>query len=190
MKSSLPYVWETSSEEQKMYFPCDQYVSDSDDVLFRAMNINVPIHVMFRWLCQLKVGSYSYEWIDNFEKFIFENRLSWKQSPKELTLGVEELSINQKVMDIFRILDFEQNKSLTIAMENEAAIAVFGRVVASYLLIPITEISCRLITKICIDYPPPGILFWMQWFLPWGDLLMLRKQFQTLKKLAECSFSW
>ena len=55
----------------------------------------------------------------------------------------------------------------------------------SYVVLPVSEDHCRLVAKLRVRYPerPPGS--WMRWFLPWGDLLMMRKQLLTLKRLAE-----
>ncbi len=73
----------------------------------------------------------------------------------------------------------------TLTMGNPRANVLFGRVASSYLVLPVSEDSCRLVAKLRVLYPerPPGS--WMRWFLPWGDLLMMRKQLLTLKHLAE-----
>ena len=118
---------------------------------------------------------YSYDLIDNFGN----------RSPKELTPGVENLARGQKLMSIFELVDFERNGHLTVTMSDPRAISIFGRIALSYVVLPISDDSCRLVAKMRVRYPRRAPWSWMRWFLPWGDLLMMRKQFLTLKHLAE-----
>lgn len=189
MKSSIPFVWGTSSEEQAMAFPGDKYVSNCEHVLFRGIDINAPPTLLFRWLCQLKISSYSYDWIENVEALFLEGRIQFRRSPEELTPGTEKLSAGQKVMDIFKILDFEVNRSLTLEMDVQSAVSFFGQTIVSYIIVPTTDLQCRLVAKICISYPDQLMLRWMKWFLPWGDFVMSRKQFLSLKRLSENTLS-
>lgn len=89
-------------------------------------------------------------------------------------------------MGIFKVVEFEQNRHLTIVMDDEQAISMFGNIAASYVILPITQDTCRLILKGLIRYPRNTFWSWMRWFLPWGDLFMMRQQFLRLKSLAEC----
>ncbi|HEY9779805.1 MAG TPA: hypothetical protein V6D09_06670 [Leptolyngbyaceae cyanobacterium] len=50
---------------------------------------------------------------------------------------------------------------------------------------PITQNACHLILKGLIRYPRNSFWSWMRYFLPWGDLFMMRQQFLRLKSLAE-----
>ncbi|MEM8610950.1 MAG: hypothetical protein AAGF93_02950 [Cyanobacteria bacterium P01_H01_bin.105] len=189
MESSIPFIWGTSLEEQKMTFPGDKYVSSYDHTLFRGVDVDSPASIMFRWLCQLKAASYSYDWIENFEGVFFEREFSFRSSPQELIPGIDKLSIGQIVMNIFRILEFEVNRSLTLEIQLQSAISFLGKIIVSYVILPTAALKCRLIAKICITYPRQIILYWMRWFLPWADLIMCRKQFLTLKQLAESALA-
>jgi type IV secretory pathway TrbD component len=162
-------------------------MSDRDDVYFRAVDVKTPAPIVFRWLCQLKVASYSYDWIDKLERTFFEGqeRIPSPYNPKELTPGTENLAPGQRFMGVFKLVEFEQNRHLTMIMDAPRAIAIFGGIAASYVVFPITENTCRLVLKGHVRYPRNGFGLWMRWFLPWGDLFMLQKQFLTLKYLAE-----
>jgi len=101
-----------------MVFPCDHYMSDSDDVYFRAIDVKAPAPILFRWLCQLKVAS-CYDWIDNLERAFFkgQERIPSPYSPKELTPGTETLALDQRFMGVFKLMEFEQNRHLTMIMD-------------------------------------------------------------------------
>jgi len=187
MESSIAYTWGSSAEERQMVFPCDRYMSDSDDVYFRAIDVKAPVPILFRWLCQLKVASYSYDWIDNLERAFFEGeeQIPSAYSPKQLTPGTENLAPGQRFMGVFKLVEFEQDHHLTMIMDAPPAIAIFGDVAASYVVFPRTENTCRLVLKGHVRYPRNSFGFWMRWLLPWGDLLMMQKQFLMLKHLAE-----
>jgi hypothetical protein len=179
LDGSLASVWGSTPKERRMRFPCDRYLSGIDGEYFRATAVGAPPAVLFRWLCQLKVAPYSYDLIDNFGH----------RSPKELTPGVENLARGQKLMSIFELVDFQRDRHLTVTMSDPRAISIFGHVALSYVVLPISDDSCRLVAKMRVRYPRRAPWSWMRWFLPWGDLLMMRKQFLTLKHLAETGSS-
>src|SRR2546423_9765135 len=101
---SLSHTWGTTTAERMLAFPCDRFVPNPDDLLFRGVTINVPAEIVFRWLCQMRVAPYSYDWIDNFGR----------KSPRQLTPGVENLSVGQDVMTIFDLVEFEIGRHVTI----------------------------------------------------------------------------
>ncbi len=187
-KQGIAYTWGSTAEERLMPFPCDQYIENSDDAYFRAINVKAPTQILFRWLCQLKVGSYSYDWIDRLERVFFpvQDSISDPPSPNQLLPNVENLAPEQRVMGVFKLVEFEEKRHLTIVMDDERAITMFGNIAASYVILPITENTCRLILKGHIRYPRNIFWSWIRWVLPWGDLLMMRQQFLRLKNLAEC----
>lgn len=187
IKQGIAYTWGSTAEERRMSFPCDQYIENSDEAYFRAINVKAPTQILFRWLCQLKVGSYSYDLIDRLERIFFpvQDSISDPPSPKKLLPSVENLAPAQRVMGVFKLVDFEENRHLTIVMDDERAITMFGNIAASYVIFPITENTCRLILKGHIRYPRNIFWSWIRWVLPWGDLLMMRQQFLRLKNLAE-----
>jgi hypothetical protein len=121
----------------------------------------------------LRAAPYSYDWIDNFGR----------QSPRQLTPGLEELEVGQRVMTIFRLVEFEIDRHLTLLMRDSP---VFGTVAGTYAVIPRNDRRCRLVVKLLVRYPRatvPRLLG--RALLPTGDLIMMRKQLRTLKKLAE-----
>jgi hypothetical protein len=171
---SIARVWGATAVEQAMPYPCDEYLPDAEQSYFRAVDVWAPAPMLFRWLCQMKVAPYSYDWIDNLGR----------RSPRQLTAGLERLAPGQRVMEIFELVAYEQDRHLTLLLTKPRARAIFGAIAGSYVVIPQAERSCRLVVKLAVRYPR-GFWSWMRWFLPWGDLLMMRKQLLTLKQLAE-----
>ena len=131
---------------------------------------------MYRWLCQLRVAPYSYDWIDN----------RGRRSPRRLTPGLEALAVGQRAMTIFEIAAFEWGRHLTLATpEGGRGERLFGRTWVTYRVVPCGEGASRLLAKLRVA-PPPGLHGWLvAHLLPLGDLVMMRKQLLTLARLAE-----
>lgn len=169
-------TWGTTSDERAADFPCDACLTHIDAQLFRGITINAAPQVVFRWLCQLRVAPYSYDWIDN----------GGRQSPQKLISGLERLEIGQDVMTIFTLTSFTLDRQLTIQLKpSRSAKSVFGDIAVSYLIVPKAEGSCRLLVKLVVHYPHTFKGHLMRRILPWGDLIMMRRQLMNLKRLAE-----
>ncbi|MFZ0061840.1 MAG: hypothetical protein WAL47_07355 [Pyrinomonadaceae bacterium] len=168
--------WGTTPDERTRDFPCDAALNQIDDRLFRGITINAAPEVVFRWLCQLRAAPYSYDWIDN----------GGRQSPQELIPGLERLEIGQDVMTIFTLTGFALDRQLTIRLKpSRSASSVFGDIAVSYLIVPQVDCGCRLLVKLVVQYPRTLKGRLMGRFLPWGDLIMMRRQLTNLKRLAE-----
>jgi hypothetical protein len=157
-------------------FPCDRFLEQVDEVYYRGVEIQAAPAVVFRWLCQLRVAPYSYDWIDNFGR----------KSPEVWTPGLEHLEMGQVVMTMFELVAFEMNRHLTIRSRQDVAIGRwFGEIAGSYLIVPGKDDGCRLLVKLCVRYPEGFRGFLLRGLLPYGDWVMMRKQLFTLKCLAE-----
>ena len=97
-----------------------------------------------------------------------------------MTLGVDELEVGQRMMG-FELVDFQPDQSITLL----GRATIYGDGVGSYLVLPMTDSSVRLLAKIRIKYPHGlrGLL--LRLFLPLGDMIMMRHQLLNLKKLSE-----
>jgi hypothetical protein len=166
--------WGATPAECAISFPADGYLPDADGIYFRAISVQASASRLFRWLCQLRVAPYSYDWIDN----------GGSTSPRKLIAGLEKLEIGQRVM-IFQLVDFEQDRHLTLLATSSRVQATYGQIAGSYLIVPQSDRLCRLIVKLRIIYPKNGYGIMLRVILPWGDLVMMRKQLLTLKRLAE-----
>jgi hypothetical protein len=173
--SSLSHMWGTEPHERALPFACNRFVPGADDTLYRGITIEAPPHVVFRWLCQMRVAPYSYDWIDNFGR----------QSPRQLTPGLEQLAIGQQVMTIFELVDFVKNQHLTVRLKpGSLPQRMLGDTAVTYRVIG-DGTTCRLLVKMVVRYPR-GIIGWlMRHLMPWGDLVMMRRQFLNFKELAE-----
>jgi hypothetical protein len=175
-----PTNWGTSTIERQLYFPCERIISNPDDSLFRGVTIYAPPAIIFRWLCQMRVAPYSYDWIDN----------GGRQSPRQLTPGLDNLMVGQDVMRIFDLVDFERDAHLTLRLKpNSRAARNFGDIAVSYLTVPVESDSCRLLVKLIARYPPGLKGRVMSALLPWGDLVMMRRQLLNFKQFAEHEFA-
>ena len=173
---SISETWGTDPQERRLTFPCDTIISQPDHALYRGVTINTKPEVVFRWLCQMRAAPYSYDWIDN----------GGRQSPRELTPGLDSLAIGQDVMSIFKLIAFEQGRHLTIRLKpRSSASRTFGDIGVSYVVVPTSGNSCRLLVKLIGKYPNGIRGRLMRALLPWGDLIMMRRQLLNLKLLAE-----
>jgi hypothetical protein len=176
----ISHDWGTTSSERALPFPCDALIPNPDDVLFRGVTIAAPAERIFRWLCQLRAAPYSYDWLDN----------GGRRSPREPTPGLENLAVGQSVMRIFTLAAFEPDRHLTIRVKpSTSASPTFGDVAATYLILPVPDGTCRLLAKLLVVYPRGVSGALMRRLLPWGDLIMMRRQLLNLKQLAEEEFA-
>ncbi len=168
-------TWGTTADERAEAFPCDSILPDAE-ACYRGVTVRADVGTVFRWLCQLRAAPYSYDWIDNFGR----------RSPQTLTPGLDGLEEGQVVMSIFRLVSFDIDEHITLITRGGAdRPPIFGQVAVTYSVRPISREETRLVAKILFKYPS-GLLGWvMRVLLPWGDLIMMRKQLLNLKRLAE-----
>jgi hypothetical protein len=173
---SAAYTWGTEDAERRLPFPCDRYVAQAEGAYFRGITVRATPAILFRWLCQMRAAPYSYDWIDN----------GGRRSPRTLTPGLEHLAVGQSVMRIFTLVDFAQDRHLTLRIKHgTGAFSLFGDLALTYLIVPESPERCRLLVKIVVLYPRGFRGALMRWGLPWGDLMMMRCQLLNLKALAE-----
>jgi hypothetical protein len=157
--------WGSRAAEREMSFPCDRHLPDSDLALHRAVDVDAPAAILFRWLCQLRVAPYSYDLIDNLGR----------RSPRRLTPGLERLEVGQRFMTIFRLVEFEQDRHVTLLHRGPA-----GAFAVTYMVVPRGAERSRLLVRLAASGS------WLvRRFGPTGDLVMMRRQLLTLKRLAE-----
>ncbi len=173
---SIARTWGTCLEERRLSYPCDRLIPHSEDSLYRGVTIHASPQTVFRWLCQMRVAPYSYDWIDN----------GGRKSPPALTPGLEHLAMGQDVMQIFQLADFIRDQHLTLRIKaNSRAQRLFGDLAVSYSIVAKGASRCRLLVKLVVRHPPGMWGKLMRTFLPWGDLIMMRRQLLNFKRLAE-----
>jgi len=164
--------WGTEPAERTRPYPCDRYAEAPYARVFRAVDVEAPASVVYRWLCQMKVAPYSYDWLDNLGR----------RSPERLTPGVDNLAVGQRVM-IGRITEFVPDRHLTLVTTDGAA-RLFGPISFTYQVTPTGEATSRLLVCLAATARSrPARL--RRRLLEAGDLVMMRKQLLTLKAYAE-----
>lgn len=161
-------AWGSSDRERAEKLPCDELVPDPKLILLRAVDIEAPRALVYRWLCQLREAPYSYDLIDNFGR----------RSPQELTPGADQLEPGQRMVAVFRLAHHERDRQLTL----ESRSRMLGHVALTYLVTDRGEGRSRLLLRIAWGPPRvPGA----RALLSIGDLVMARRQLLNFKRLAE-----
>ena len=170
--SKIGRWWGTSAEERQRCFPCDGVLPDHNEAYYRGVTVAAEPATVFRWLCQLRVAPYSYDWIDNFGR----------RSPRELDRNLENLERGQRFMTIFDLVGFEQDVHITLRLRKPG---LAPSLAVSYFLDPGGEAGCRLIVKLVLQFRPYLRDRLFRRLAPWLDWVMMRRQLLNLKALAE-----
>lgn len=161
-------TWGSTAEERAAPYPCERHCAEPCDSLYRAVDVDAPVHLTYQWLCQLRVAPYSYDYIDNVGR----------TSPRTRDPNNERLTVGQRMMRIFTLVELEPDRHLTMVITQTK---LFGEVAVTYAVKPRPGGS-RIVVKLQFRLAKPAR--W-RWFLFAGDLVMMRKQLLNLKHLAE-----
>ena len=162
--------WGSTAEERASTWPCDPLLPGANLVLYRSVGVAAPADVVFRWLCQLRIAPYSYDWLDN----------RGRRSPHELTPGVDELEVGQRVMRIFELVDFTTGEQITLRCRT----SLFGDLVVTYWVRATDAATSRIAVKLLGRHRRDLLGLMWRLVLPAGDLVMMRRQLLTLGDLA------
>lgn len=164
--------WNTTPAERAASYRCEAYARSSYRTYLRAVDVAAPAGITFRWICQLTVAPYSYDWLDN----------GGRTSPRTLTPGADEIGTGQRFL-IARVTEFEPGVSMT-GVSTPRPTAIFGPIALTYQATPTGPDASRLLAAMTVSASTP-LARARRELLGWGDLLMMRKQLLTLKELAE-----
>jgi hypothetical protein len=157
--------WGVSESETLRPYPCDNYVASPVLMAWRGVHVQAPAEAVWPWVAQVRLGPYSYDWIDNLGR----------RSPRQL-LGLPEPRAGERFTtaggrELGRIVSVDHGKQLTGT--------IMGAFM-SYVLVPQDDRTTRLLLKVVLRTPR-----WAAPGLSAGDLIMARKQLLHLKQLAE-----
>jgi hypothetical protein len=88
-------------------------------------------------------------------------------------------------MSIFQLASFSQNEHLTMTLVDRWGRAAFGEIAGTYRVVAGPGGS-RLVVKL-LERRPRGPARWLAPLLPFGDLIMMRRQLKNLGAHAERS---
>ncbi|MFE7776344.1 hypothetical protein ACFU5O_21135 [Streptomyces sp. NPDC057445] len=165
-------VWGATASEREAVHPCDRLVPVKAERWTRAVDVTAPDWLVFRWIRQLTVAPYSYDWID------FRGR----KSPEALIEDLPPLAAGQQFLP-FTISGFENNRHITGRLPARSADR-YGQMAVTYAVQPRSG-GCRLVVRVTAESGTGLRHRLRRRLLAWGDLIMMRKQLLTLKKLAE-----
>jgi hypothetical protein len=165
--------WGVTAEERRLRFPCDEVLQGSNDALFYGVTVDSPPAILFRWLCQMRIAGYSYDWISHLGR----------RSPRELVPGMERLAVGQPVMTITDIVGFEQDRHLTLQLRKPGI--YYPPLAVSYLIVPADGDRCRLLVKCSLQFRPGLRDFVSRTIGPYLTWIMMRRQLLNLKGLSE-----
>jgi hypothetical protein len=173
--SRLPHVWGATPLECAATYACDRLSPHPQHEFFRAVDVAAPAAVTYRWLQQLRIAPYSYDWADNF----------LLPSPATLTARAGRIAVGQRMMHVFAIIDFEPGRTLTLGPRSRIATALLGTLYGTYVVSPRGPTASRLFVKVNATYPRSVYGWLVGGLMPWIDFVMMRRQLQRLKAFAE-----
>lgn len=157
--------WGVTDGEISRSYPCDDFVASPALQAWRAVRVDAPAAAVWPWVAQVRLGPYSYDWIDNLGR----------RSPQRL-IGLPEPRVGEAFTTaggrkLGRIVSVDPGSHLT---------ATIMGALMSYVLVPQQDNTTRLLLKVVMRTNR-----WAAPALSVGDLVMARRQLLNLKRLAE-----
>lgn len=167
-----PDRWGATAAEHERGYPADAAVAAPVRRWTRAVDVAAPAPLVFRWVCQLSVAPYSYDLLDN----------RGRRSPRSLTPGAGDIAVGQRLHRIFEVVDVRPGSQLTVRGLPQAT-RLFGPLAMTWAVEAGAEVT-RLLGRVTVSTTTRPDRLRAE-LLAWGDLVMMRKQLLTLKRLAE-----
>ncbi len=157
--------WGVTEAEINRHYPCDEFVPEPGLQLWRGVTVQAPPARVWPWVVQIRLGPYSYDWIDNFGR----------RSPRRICNIREPVPGDAFTSalggrDLGRVLAVTPGEDLTAR--------IMG-IVMSYAVVPLGS-NTRLLLKIVASRGG-----FVGQLLSIGDLIMARRQLLNLARLAE-----
>lgn len=158
--------WGATDAELARRYPCDLLLEQQPTLeAWRAVTIDAPPSHVWRWVVQVRVAPYSYDWIDN----------GGRRSPREL------LDVDDPVPGDHFSASAGRPFGRILAVEPHVHVtATIMGALLTYQLDPVGAASTRLVLKIVGSGPRV-----LSGLLCVGDLVMARRQLLNFKQLAE-----
>ncbi|WP_051204250.1 hypothetical protein [Nocardioides sp. CF8] len=140
--------------------------------LVRSVSVEAAPEVVFRWLLQMQLAPYSYDLLDNWGR----------RSPRHLVEGLD-VRVGTAMMDIFTVTAIVPDRVLELTLTDPGPVRAFGPLVCTYQAVPRvggTTLRCDIFLT-----PRHGLGRVRAFLLAWGDLVMMRKQLLTFRRLSE-----
>ncbi|MEU3465610.1 hypothetical protein ABZ721_37445 [Streptomyces sp. NPDC006733] len=160
--------WGATEQECAAAYPCDDHLPQPYLSFHRAVDIDAPVPLAFRWLCQIRTGAYTYG--------------RQHSSSRTLTPGAERLALGQRFL-AFDLVAFEPDRHLT-GVTYPAARRAYGLLAVTYQVAERAPGASRLVVRLNAA-TPTGLARIRAVALAGGDTVIMRKQLLTLKALAE-----
>ena len=157
--------WGITDAEAARAYPCDEWVASPTLTAWRGVTVNASQDTLWRWVIQVRLAPYSYDWIDNLGR----------RSPRSLV----DLPGPKPGDSFTRAGGKSLGRILSVDRPHQLTARIAGTVI-SYVLVATGTASTRLLMKIVADLPRP-----LAPLLSVGDLVMARRQLLNWKRLAE-----
>ncbi|MEV4522995.1 polyketide cyclase [Micromonospora tulbaghiae] len=157
--------WGVSDDETRRRYPCDDLVPAPNLRAWRGVSVDAPPSAVWRWVAQIRLAPYSYDWIDNLGR----------RSPQRL------VDLSEPVAGEAFTTAGGRRRGRILAVEpgHHLTGEIMGAVL-SYVLVPDAGNTTRLLLKVVMRTNPVIALGGCL-----GDLVMARRQLLNLKRHAE-----
>lgn len=165
-------VWGATAADVLRDYPADLLVEPPAVAMTRAVPVEAPTELTWRWLCQTALAPYSYDLVDNLGR----------RSPRELTPGLPGPEVGGRMVMVYDVTSVTPGEQWT-GRTGPLAQRLLGTLAVTYAVHP-DGVASRIVCRMVV----PGATRLQRaraQALAWGDLVMIRKQLLTLKTYAE-----